>query len=301
MPKILVADDIRGDRTLIVKLFKKRPFSDVIAVESGQEVLELLDAGPADVLLAGSNLPDMDAQTLFKEARKRQPNVPIIFLTRERPDESIVQALHLGAASYVPRSRIARSVEDTVVRVLSLCERAVIGTRLLDTMTESSMVFDLPGDPSLFSDVIHYLLEQMEHFELRGSLDRISIGVAIQEALLNAWVHGNLEIESSSRKEGFDAFDRLIAERSRTAPFSDRKVTVRSKFNASEGRIEIGDEGRGFDVSTVPDPRLPENVRRPSGRGLFLMRQFFDDVRYNDTGNCVTLIKRAIVSAQGET
>ena len=73
MPKILVADDIRGDRSLIVKLFKKRPFSDVIAVESGEEVLALLDAGPADVLLAGSSLPDMDAQTLFKEARKRQP------------------------------------------------------------------------------------------------------------------------------------------------------------------------------------------------------------------------------------
>ena len=77
MPKILVADDIRGDRSLIVKLFKKRPFSDVIAVESGEEVLALLDAGPADVLLAGSNLPDMDAQTLFKEARKRQPDVPL--------------------------------------------------------------------------------------------------------------------------------------------------------------------------------------------------------------------------------
>ena len=299
MPKILVADDIRGDRSLIVKLFKKRPFSDVIAVESGEEVLALLDAGPADVLLAGSSLPDMDAQTLFKEARKRQPSLPIIFLTRERPDESIVKALHLGAVSYVPRSRIARSVEDTVERVLSLCEKAVIGTRLLDTMTESSMVFELPGDPSLFSDVIHYLLEQIDHFALRGSLDRISIGVAIQEALLNAWVHGNLEIESSSRKEDFDAFDRLIEERRRTAQFSNRKVTVRSKFNASEGRIEIRDEGRGFDVSTVPDPRLPENVRRPSGRGLFLMRQFFDDVHYNDTGNCVTLIKRAIVSAQG--
>ena len=208
--------------------------------------------------------------------------MPIIFLTRERPDESIVKALHLGAASYVPRSRIARSVEDTVERVLSLCEKAVIGTRLLDTMTESSMVFELPGDPSLFSDVIHYLLEQIDHFALRGSLDRISIGVAIQEALLNAWVHGNLEIESSSRKEDFDAFDRLIEERRRTAQFSNRKVTVRSKFNASEGRIEIRDEGRGFDVSTVPDPRLPENVRRPSGRGLFLMRQFFDDVHYND-------------------
>ncbi len=292
MPRILVADDVHSDRTLIVRLFDKRPFSDVIAVESGEEVLELLEAGPADVLLAGSSLPDIDAATLFEEARKRQPALPIVFLTREGPDETVVKVLHLGAASYVPRSRIARSVEDTVVRILSLCEKTALGTRLLDTMSASSTVFMLPGDPSLFSDVIHYLLELMDHYELLGSMDRISVGVAIQEALLNAWVHGNLDIASSSKKEGFKTFDRLIEERRKAAPFGDRKITVRSEFNPAQGKIEVEDEGAGFDVAAVPDPTLPENVGRPSGRGLFLMRQFFDEVSYNDTGNRVTLVKR---------
>lgn len=293
MPRILVADDVQGDRSLIVKLFNKRPFSDVIAVDNGHEVLKLLDAGPADVLLAASSLPDIDAETLLGEARRRQPTLPIVFLTREGPDETVVNVLHLGAASYVPRSRIARSVEDTVVRILSLCEKTALGTRLLDTMSASSTVFTLPGDPSLFSDVIHYLLELMDHYALLGSVDRISIGVAIQEALLNAWVHGNLEIQSSTKKAGFDAYDRLVEERRRAAPFCDRKIVVRSELDASVGRIDVQDEGRGFDVSTVPDPTLPENVARPSGRGLFLMRQFFDEVSYNATGNCVTLLKRA--------
>lgn len=293
MPRILVADDVQGDRSLIVKLFNKRPFSDVIAVDNGHEVLKLLDAGPADVLLAASSLPDIDAETLLGEARRRQPTLPIVFLTREGPDETVVNVLHLGAASYVPRSRIARSVEDTVVRILSLCEKTALGTRLLDTMSASSTVFTLPGDPSLFSDVIHYLLELMDHYALLGSVDRISIGVAIQEALLNAWVHGNLEIQSSTKKAGFDAYDRLVEERRGAAPFCDRKIVVRSELDASVGRIDVQDEGRGFDVSTVPDPTLPENVVRPSGRGLFLMRQFFDEVSYNATGNCVTLLKRA--------
>lgn len=293
MPRILVADDVHNDRTLIVRLFEKRPFSDVIAVESGSEVLELLEAGPADVLLAGSSLPDIDAATLFEEARKRQPALPIVFLTPGGADETVVTVLHLGAASYVPRSRIARSVEDTVVRVLSLCEKTALGTRLLDTMNASSTTFVLPGDPSLFSDVIHYLLELTDHYQLLGQVDRISVGVAIQEALLNAWIHGNLEIASSTKQEGFEVYDRLIDERRRTAPFGDRTITVRSEFTRTLGKIEIQDEGPGFDVSTVPDPTLPENVSRPSGRGLFLMRQFFDVVSYNETGNSVTLIKIA--------
>ena len=52
------------------------------------------------------------------------------------------------------------------------------------------------------------------------------------------------------------------------------------------------DDGPGFDVSTLPDPTDPANLERPSGRGVLFMRTFMDDVRYNPTGNCVTLLKR---------
>ena len=52
------------------------------------------------------------------------------------------------------------------------------------------------------------------------------------------------------------------------------------------------DEGVGFDPAAVPDPTTPENLLRAGGRGLFLMRELMDEVRYNDRGNCVTLVLR---------
>ena len=55
--------------------------------------------------------------------------------------------------------------------------------------------------------------------------------------------------------------------------------------------ITIADDGPGFDVSSLPDPTDPENLIRPSGRGILFMRMFMDDVRYNATGNRVTLVK----------
>ena len=54
----------------------------------------------------------------------------------------------------------------------------------------------------------------------------------------------------------------------------------------------IRDEGEGFDVTSLPDPTDPENLVRASGRGVMLMQMFMSEVRYNDIGNEVRMIKR---------
>jgi serine/threonine-protein kinase RsbW len=56
--------------------------------------------------------------------------------------------------------------------------------------------------------------------------------------------------------------------------------------------LEVQDEGPGFDPAAVPDPTLPENLDRPNGRGLLLMRHFMTSVRFWGRGNLVTLCKR---------
>jgi anti-sigma regulatory factor (Ser/Thr protein kinase) len=52
------------------------------------------------------------------------------------------------------------------------------------------------------------------------------------------------------------------------------------------------DEGPGFDPKELPDPTDPENLLKLSGRGILLMRTFMDDVKFNDRGNEVTMVKR---------
>ena len=55
-------------------------------------------------------------------------------------------------------------------------------------------------------------------------------------------------------------------------------------------RVEVTDHGPGFAPSDLPDPTLDENLDKPCGRGLMLMRAYMSDVSYNDTGNQVRML-----------
>jgi serine/threonine-protein kinase RsbW len=102
--------------------------------------------------------------------------------------------------------------------------------------------------------------------------DVFGIRLALEEALVNAIKHGN---------------------------GADPAKTVRIAYQVDDDRVrvEIEDQGTGFDPGDVPDPTLPENLERPSGRGIMLMRSFMDLVQYNDRGNCVILEKQRGLSA----
>jgi serine/threonine-protein kinase RsbW len=73
-------------------------------------------------------------------------------------------------------------------------------------------------------------------------------------------------------------------------------VTLRLRVTSEHMFAEIEDQGRGFDPEQVPDPRDPENLEKPTGRGLLLMRTYMTWVRYNSRGNCVTLCRRRTVA-----
>jgi anti-sigma regulatory factor (Ser/Thr protein kinase) len=118
------------------------------------------------------------------------------------------------------------------------------------------------------------------------------IGIALEEALLNAMIHGNLEVSSDLRDEDDGEYVRLIKERAQQSPYGDRSVKIMASLDGNRAVFVIRDEGPGFDVSKVPDPRRPENMHRAHGRGLLLIRTFFDEVTHNPRGNEIRLVIR---------
>jgi anti-sigma regulatory factor (Ser/Thr protein kinase) len=117
-------------------------------------------------------------------------------------------------------------------------------------------------------------------------------GIAIEEAVLNAVYHGNLEVSSDLRANGDEAFHALARDRRTQEPYASRRVRVTARLTTTSATFVISDQGPGFDVSKIPDPTHPDFLEKPSGRGVLLMRTFMDEVRYNSTGNRVTLVKR---------
>ena len=77
----------------------------------------------------------------------------------------------------------------------------------------------------------------------------------------------------------------------------DKFVQIDCRFDDEGVRIVIEDEGPGFDVTDVPDPTAEENLDKPGGRGIMLMRSFMSHIEYNDVGNRLILEKRRDVEA----
>ena len=143
----------------------------------------------------------------------------------------------------------------------------------------------MDGEPRAVEKVLDSALESVdvaEHMALdlaresgfsEEDLDRI--GMAVRECMVNAIVHGN----------GYS---------------SHKKVRVAISRTPDRFTIQVSDEGEGFDPGKLPDPLAEDNLMRHSGRGIFLMRAFMDDLqvrRLEPAGTQVTLVKN--VAAKG--
>lgn len=70
-----------------------------------------------------------------------------------------------------------------------------------------------------------------------------------------------------------------------------RRILLDYEITPRRVEIVITDEGKGFDPQAVPDPTCDENLEKPSGRGIMLMRAFMDTVEFNERGTSVRLVK----------
>jgi serine/threonine-protein kinase RsbW len=123
----------------------------------------------------------------------------------------------------------------------------------------------IASDPALARQVQEDIERQLK-LHLYSEKEIFSIRLALEEALVNAIKHGN-------------QFDR------------NKKVHIAFSVLPERFDIRITDEGPGFDPSDVPDPTAIENLERPCGRGLMLMRHYMTDVSFGHNGNSVAMTK----------
>lgn len=123
--------------------------------------------------------------------------------------------------------------------------------------------------PSQTSSVAKVQKAILRELDKHGYTDKEVFGIrlALEEALTNAIYHGNC---------------------------GDPTKTVEVEYRVTDQDlcVSITDEGCGFAPENLPDPRLDENLVKPGGRGVLLMKAYMDQVQFNPAGNCVTLTKK---------
>ena len=290
MPKILVVDDSATDRQLAGELLYQALAVEIDYARQGDEALALINQCAPDLVLTDLLMPDLDGLGLVAELRGRFPMVPVVLMTSPGSEELAFKALKLGASSYVPKRLLAEELVDTVDQVLGAARQRRDQARLMECQTLSRQQFVLGNDYSLIPPLIACLQQAAAQLKLFGDADRIRMGIALEEALVNAIYHGNLEMESRHREDRA-TYQKMFAHRQSSEPYCRRRVHVDLSVSLREAIVVIRDEGPGFDPATIPDPR-DADLEQISGRGLLLMRTFMDEVRFNPGGNEVTMVKR---------
>jgi CheY-like chemotaxis protein len=298
MPTILIVDDLLSDRRIAEGLLKEDTTLEFVFAENGRIALEQIELHVPDLVLTDMQMPELDGLELVRQVHDTYPLMPTILMTAAGSEIIAREAIERGAASYVPKQHLASELLSTVQRVLALSGEERLQTRLLNRLKQST--WELENDPELVSGLVAHLRTLLQQKHVCNESDLLRVSSAIDEALLNALYHGNLEIDSSLKEEDHNAFHDLAKRRRHEPPYGDRTISVTVCIDAENLRIVIADQGTGFDPSTLPDPTDPEYLLRPSGRGLLLMRAFMDDVQFNDTGNEVTLIKKCGNSTEDE-
>ena len=141
--------------------------------------------------------------------------------------------------------------------------------------TTSRVSFTL--DSSL--DSVNKVEQTGEQYAARAGFDEDTvqhIAMAVREAAVNAVLHGN-------------AYDKT------------KHITASFETTTDSLIIRITDQGPGLDPDSIPDPLAPENILRGSGRGIFLIRAFMDEVNFRQLhpGTELTLIKHRTPAQPG--
>jgi CheY-like chemotaxis protein len=291
-PVVLIVDDSPLDRRLAEALLQNKARLQTCLAVNGREALESIQRRPPALVVTDLQMPEMDGLELVVAVRRTHPQLPIILMTANGSEDIAMRALQKGATSYVAKRNLAEELAPTAERLIQASRTDRRRQRLMEMMRELDCRLELDNDTEMIPLLVAHFQEQVWRMGLCDHNSKIRIGVALEEALLNAIYHGNLDLSSDLRQDGSDRFYRLAQVRRTESPYKDRRVRMYARLDADSATFVIRDEGNGFDVSKLPDPTDPENLLKPSGRGVLMIQLFMDEVRYNERGNEITMIRR---------
>lgn len=297
MATILVVDDSAVDRRFVGGILGRDNRFQVEFAEDGSQALSRIRESRPDVIVTDLQMPNRNGLELVAAVRMHHPGVPIILMTGHGSEDLAVEALHRGAATYVPKPQLGERLLESVEEALSLARADRTHDRLISCLKHCEFDFVLDNDPALVDPLVDLVQQMVAGMGLTDATGRFRVGAAVKEALLNAICRGNLEISFQQTQDcrvsllegkGEDP----VQTRRQAAPYKDRRVNVAVSIDMEQARFVIRDEGSGFDPASVPAAGQPGSLDPQTGRGLVLMRAFLDEVTFNAAGNEVTLVKR---------
>ena len=293
MPRILVVEDSPVQAKHLEFILRAAGHEPLHAPD-GHAALEAVRDAPPDLVVTDMHMPKMSGLDLTGQLRAGWPCLPVVVTTERGSEDLAVDALRAGASGYLPKRNLARDLAPLVDEILSVTSAQKSRAEFLTRLASAEYCFVLENDPEVTGQVVGQVEAVMTQMALFDESTRMRVGMAVHEASVNAIVHGNLEVDSALKAGDWAVYLAEVQRRAASAPYADRRVTV--TIRAARGpqllEVRVRDQGRGYDPSTLPDPTDPANIDRASGRGLLLIRTFFDEVRHEQGGREIVMTRR---------
>jgi CheY-like chemotaxis protein/anti-sigma regulatory factor (Ser/Thr protein kinase) len=241
-----------------------------------------------DVIVTDLKMPVLSGVELLKRLREKGYDIPVIIISGYEDIQSSIEVLRLGAFDFLLKPFHAKELLEILKKLDTVLKNQKRQLLELPFFTEDIRI-SIHSQTHLIPPAGAFLQDRVKLFCKMHRIDVRNIGLCLHEAMVNAVIHGNLEIPSSLKDESPDAFEQLLRKREADPRYAERRVDIRCEVTTEQLSFEIRDEGQGFEPKTLQfsDPAL----MIPSGRGILIITAFMDKVSWNESGNRMTMIK----------
>ena len=267
--RVLVVEDSKTMQIFLRNLLEPEDY-EVIVANDGESGMELFRQAVAenrsfDIVMTDVVMPRMSGLDLLKKVRALNRDTIVVVLTSDANVDTAIEALNLGANNFLHKPPNSEEILSVMWRATKQRE-IFLENAELNPFTERTIHIEIPSQLKFIKGIAHNIIADAKLMGYDEAELHDKIPVTVDEAVTNAIKHGNKFQE-------------------------DKKVYIDIHIDVERIKIVVADEGPGFNVKAVPDPTDPANFLKPSGRGILFMSIGMDEVRFNEKGNILTLIK----------
>ena len=273
MSTLLVVDDSEIDRRLVIGLLKENASWKIETAANGVEALARLKQSPVDLVLTDMQMPEMDGLELVKQIGIHHSQIPVILMTAHGSESLSIEALEQGAASYVPKSRLADILEESISQVLAVAVTNRNYERLVACQKRAEFAFELDNDAELIDPLVDLIQQIAFRMGMCNTNGRFRIGMALQQTILNALYHGNLELTTEQMEAARESLlgnpTANMIEKRRAASLSRPQDSHRRLHHARAARSDREGRRQGLrcrprSIDARRRPRRPRRGPRPA-------------------------------------
>ena len=259
--RILIVDDDRDLCNMLVKYLDIKGYDTDVAY-SGEEALNLIPSNSYDLIILDIMMPGIDGYEVCRRLKIHRDynRIPILMLSAKSTEQDRIVGLKTGADAYINKpfeiGALYRAITDTMEKSRRAQEEE--GVR-------QEISFEFESSFSYLEQVNDLIGQLFRRTELAA--DEIwELKLALHELGINAIEHGN-----------------------KMNP--DKQVRISCHIFEDRLEFDIEDEGEGFDFGTLPNPTCEEGIVKNRGRGIFLVSQLVNEIKYENNGSKVRMIR----------